>query len=87
MDALLSRLGVQALNYALRSGIIFTSNYAIGQCSRLLKTVDDRNARAELKTLQRLIDSKIKVHLEPHPVFELDCLLMSKPRLYHPPSR
>jgi hypothetical protein len=61
MDALLARLGVQALNYAIRSGIVLTSNYAIGQCSRLLKTVDDREARLELKRLQKLIDSKLKV--------------------------
>jgi hypothetical protein len=71
MDALLSRFGVQALNYAIKSGIVLTSNYAIGQCSRLLKTVDDRNVRVELKRLQRLMSSKIKVCLSfmigPHP--------------------
>lgn len=63
MDALVARLGAQALNYAIRSGIALTSNYAIGQCSRLLKTVDDRNLRAELKQLQKHIGSKIKVCL------------------------
>jgi hypothetical protein len=61
MDALLSRLGVQAINYALRSGIAITSTYAVQQCSRLLKTVDDQDIHAELRGLQQLLDSKIKV--------------------------
>lgn len=61
MDALLTRLGAQALNMAVRSGLALTSTYAIGQCSRLLKTVDDRATRAELKTLQTQLDSKIRI--------------------------
>ena len=63
MDALLSRLGVQAMNYAIRSGIALTSTYAISQCSRLLRTVEDKSAHSELRALQRLLDTKIKVHL------------------------
>lgn len=46
---------------AVRSGLALTSTYAIGQCSRLLKTVDDRATRTELKTLQTKLDSKIKI--------------------------
>lgn len=61
MDTLLARLGVQAVNYALRSGIAITSTYAVQQCSRLLKTVDDKGLHAELKELQKLLNSKIKV--------------------------
>lgn len=61
MDALLARLGAQAFNMAVRSGLALTSSYAIGQCSRLLKTVDDRATRFELKTLQAKLDSKIKI--------------------------
>lgn len=61
MDALLARLGAQALNMAVRSGLALTSSYAIGQCSRLLKTVDDRATRSELKALQTKLDSKIKI--------------------------
>lgn len=61
MDALLSRLGAHAVNYAIRSGIALTSSYAIGQCSRLLKTVDDRNVRTELKALQDQLNSKVKI--------------------------
>ena len=68
MDELLARLGVQAFNYAVRSGIAITSSYAIKQCSRLLKTVDDRVVYAELKSLQELLDSKIKVC---HPPFSI----------------
>ncbi|KUI52460.1 Ran-specific GTPase-activating protein 30 [Cytospora mali] len=61
MDALLGRLGAHAVNYAIRSGIALTSSYAIGQCSRLLKTVDDRSVRAELKSLQDQLNGKIKI--------------------------
>ncbi|KAJ0109826.1 hypothetical protein J7T55_004376 [Diaporthe amygdali] len=61
MDALLGRLGAQAVNYAIRSGIALTSSYAVGQCSRLLKTVDDRAVRAELKSLQDQLNSKVKI--------------------------
>lgn len=61
MDALLQTLGVQTFNYAIRSGIALTSKYAIGQCSRLLKSINDKAVQAELKTLQKLLDSKIKV--------------------------
>ncbi|CAN8098413.1 unnamed protein product [Discula destructiva] len=61
MDALLARLGAQAFNMAVRSGLALTSTYAIGQCSRLLKTVDDKPTRLELKALQTKLDSKIKI--------------------------
>lgn len=63
MDALLARLGVQALNYAIRSGLSVTSGYAISQCSRLLNGVDDKKLRVELESLQKLLDSKIRVSL------------------------
>lgn len=61
MEVLLARLGAQAMNMALRSGLAVTSTYAIGQCSRLLKTVDNRNLRAELKTLQDQLNTKINI--------------------------
>lgn len=61
MDALLARLGAQAVNYAIRSGIALTSTYAVGQCSRLLKTIDDRGVRHEFKSLQDQLNSKIKI--------------------------
>lgn len=61
MDALLAKLGAQAMNMAIRSGIALTSTYAFSQCSRLMKTVDDRAVRSELKKLQKTLDSKIKV--------------------------
>ncbi|GAB1315956.1 Ran-specific GTPase-activating protein 30 [Madurella fahalii] len=61
MEALLATLGVQTVNYAIRSGIALTSKYAVQQCSRLLKTVNDRAVHAELKALQKLLDSKIKI--------------------------
>ncbi|CAK7197600.1 Ran-specific GTPase-activating protein 30 [Sporothrix eucalyptigena] len=61
MDEFLGRLGIQAVNYAMRCGIAVTSTFALQQCSRLLKTVDDRPQYAELQALQRVLDSKIKV--------------------------
>ncbi|KAK1999448.1 RanGTP-binding protein [Colletotrichum falcatum] len=61
MDALLARLGAQAMNMAIRSGIALTSTYAFSQCSRLMKTVDDRAVRIEIKKLQKRLDSKIKI--------------------------
>ncbi|KAI8151432.1 hypothetical protein K4K49_010664 [Colletotrichum sp. SAR 10_70] len=61
MDALLAKLGAQAMNMAIRSGIALTSTYAFSQCSRLMKTVDDRAVRSELKKLQKTLDTKIKV--------------------------
>jgi hypothetical protein len=61
MDEFLATVGVQAMRYAIRSGIALTSSYAIGQCSRLLKSVEDKAVHAELKSLRNLLDSKIKV--------------------------
>ncbi|KAL2021284.1 hypothetical protein VTK56DRAFT_7363 [Thermocarpiscus australiensis] len=61
MDAFLATLGVQTFNYAIRSGIALTSRYAVQQCSRLLKTVNNKAVHAELKQLQKLLDSKIKI--------------------------
>ncbi|KAJ4861834.1 ranGTP-binding protein domain-containing protein [Trichoderma breve] len=61
MDEFLAAVGVQAMRYAIRSGIALTSSYAINQCSRLLKAVDDKNLHSELRILQKHLDSKIKV--------------------------
>ncbi len=61
MDALLARLGVQAVNYAMRCGIALTSSFAVQQCSRLLKTVDDKRLYAELQSLQKMLHNRIKV--------------------------
>ncbi|KAL6804041.1 RanGTP-binding domain-containing protein [Trichoderma sp. SZMC 28012] len=61
MDEFLAAVGVQAMRYAIRSGIALTSSYAINQCSRLLKAVDDKNLHSELRILQKHLDNKIKV--------------------------
>ncbi|EJT69246.1 RanGTP-binding protein [Gaeumannomyces tritici R3-111a-1] len=61
MDALLARLGAQAMNMAIRSGLALTSTYAVQQCSRLLKTVDDKSVRAELRALQQELDERIQI--------------------------
>lgn len=61
MDEFLATVGVQAMRYAIRSGIALTSTYALGQCSRLLKSIDDKKLYVEFKALQNLLDSKMKV--------------------------
>ncbi|OJJ50189.1 hypothetical protein ASPZODRAFT_128811 [Penicilliopsis zonata CBS 506.65] len=60
MDAFLTRLTQQAMNYAIRSGIAITASYAIRQSSRLLKNVGGED-RDELLLLQRRLESKIHV--------------------------
>lgn len=61
MENLLAAIGSQAMKYAIRSGIALTSRYAIGQCSRLLSTVSDRETYSQLMSLQKRLDSKVKV--------------------------
>ncbi|KAL7962269.1 RanGTP-binding domain-containing protein [Trichoderma compactum] len=61
MDEFLAAVGIQAMRYAIRSGIALTSSYAISQCSRLLKVVDDKGLHSELRILQKHLDGKIKV--------------------------
>ncbi len=63
MDEFLARLGVQAVNYAMRCGIALTSTFALQQCSRFLKRVDDKSQHAELQSLQTTLERKIKVCL------------------------
>ncbi|CAK7264969.1 hypothetical protein SEPCBS57363_001351 [Sporothrix epigloea] len=45
----------------MRCGIALTSTFAMQQCSRLLKSVDNSSQYSELQTLQRKLDSKIKI--------------------------
>ncbi|KAF4967277.1 hypothetical protein FZEAL_10553 [Fusarium zealandicum] len=61
MDEFLATVGVQAMRYAIRSGIALTSSYALGQCSRLLKSVEDETIYAQLKALRNTLDIRIKV--------------------------
>ncbi|KAL2149368.1 hypothetical protein VTH82DRAFT_8716 [Thermothelomyces myriococcoides] len=61
MDALLQTLGAQTVNFAIRSGLALTSRYAVQQCSRLLKSVNDKAVRVELRTLQKVLDDRIKI--------------------------
>jgi hypothetical protein len=65
MDALLASLGMYAVNCAARlavkNGIAITAKHATQQCSRLLKTVDNKSDRAKLKKLQKELDNKIRV--------------------------
>jgi len=65
MDALLMSIGMYAVNcagrLAVKNGIAYTAQYTTKQCSRLLKAVDDKGDRVELKRLKNLLSSKIKV--------------------------
>ncbi|KAL9483829.1 hypothetical protein ACSS6W_002618 [Trichoderma asperelloides] len=61
MDDFLAAVGAQAMRYAIRSGIALTSSYAINQCSRLLKAVDDKSLHSELRLLQKQLHGKIKI--------------------------
>ncbi|GME23686.1 hypothetical protein GTA08_BOTSDO13776 [Neofusicoccum parvum] len=61
MDILLSKVTQQAMNYAIRSGIVITSSYAMKQCSRLVKSVDNAVEKQELAALQMRLESKIRI--------------------------
>ncbi|KAK0640975.1 RanGTP-binding protein-domain-containing protein [Cercophora newfieldiana] len=65
MDALVET--VKQLGWKQAQQILFTAavkptvEYTIKACSRLLKGVDDKAIHAELKTLQKLLDGKVKI--------------------------
>lgn len=61
MEQFLSLVGMQAMKLAVRSGMVFTSSYALKQYSQFLTTVNDRQLFDELRSLQTDLDSKIKV--------------------------
>lgn len=65
MDELLATIGSQAMKFAIRSGIAFTSRYALSQCNRLLTAVEDEDISSshknELVALQTTLEGKIKV--------------------------
>ncbi|OAA42364.1 Ran GTP-binding protein [Beauveria brongniartii RCEF 3172] len=49
------------MKLAVKSGIVFTSSYALQQYSHFLTTVTDEKLSFKLKTLQDELDSKIKI--------------------------
>ncbi|KAF4310674.1 hypothetical protein GTA08_BOTSDO13776 [Botryosphaeria dothidea] len=61
MDVLLSKVTQQAMNYAIRSGIVITSSYAMKQCSRLIRSVDNSVEKQELAALQLRLEGKIRI--------------------------
>ncbi|PNY28096.1 Ran-specific GTPase-activating protein 30 [Tolypocladium capitatum] len=61
MDEFLASVRLAAWRYAIRSGVALTSSYALDQFARLLGSVSDKNLYLELRTLQKLLDGKIKV--------------------------
>ncbi|KAM3469211.1 hypothetical protein MY5147_007231 [Beauveria neobassiana] len=60
MEQFLSLVGMQAMKLAVKSGIVFTSSYALQQYSHFLTTVTDEKLSLKLKTLQDELDSRIK---------------------------
>ncbi|KAK3381587.1 RanGTP-binding protein-domain-containing protein [Podospora didyma] len=61
MDLFLASLGAQAYSLIQKRVLTFTSTYALEQCSRLLKTVNDKALRKELRSLQKQLDHKIRI--------------------------
>ncbi|MCJ1436040.1 hypothetical protein MMC27_005418 [Xylographa pallens] len=61
MDILLGKVTQQAMNYAIRSGITITANYAFRQSSRFLQNVEDSSVKDELEILQERLRSKINI--------------------------
>ncbi|OAA70531.1 Ran GTP-binding protein [Cordyceps fumosorosea ARSEF 2679] len=61
MEQFLSLVGMQAMKLAVRSGIVFTSSYALKQYSHLLTTVSDEQLSDELRKLQGDLDCKIQI--------------------------
>jgi hypothetical protein len=65
---------VKQLGWKQAQQILFTAavkpsvEYAIKSCSRLVKSVDDKAIHAELKTLQKLLDVKVKVGVPNQPI-------------------
>jgi hypothetical protein len=51
----------QAQHLLFTAAVKPTVEYTIKACSRLLKGVDDKATHAELKTLQKALDGKVKV--------------------------
>ncbi|KAH0558868.1 hypothetical protein GP486_004503 [Trichoglossum hirsutum] len=60
MEALLSKITQQTINYAIRSGIGIAGAYAIRQCSRLAENAEGDD-REDLIALQNRLDSKIRI--------------------------
>ncbi|KUJ23158.1 Ran-binding-domain-containing protein [Mollisia scopiformis] len=61
MDIVLGKITQHAMNYAIRAGIGITASYTIKQTSRLLRTVDDNADYQELRDLQEILNSNIKI--------------------------
>jgi hypothetical protein len=76
MDALLARLGYQAINVALRSGLSIASSLAVQHLSKLLKRVDDSPMRRELRSLQHTLKARMGLLLPIIDIIELKCVLL-----------
>ncbi|KAK6526040.1 hypothetical protein TWF281_011080 [Arthrobotrys megalospora] len=60
MDDLLAKIASQTVTFAIRSGIGVASSFAIGQCTRYIRTIRG-SERAEIMMLKDRLDVKIKV--------------------------
>jgi len=87
MDVFVETLKVLAFKQAqhiLHSAVAKpTVEYAIQQCSRLVRNIDDKAIHGELKTLQRLLDGKVKVGSPPAHQHPLRACRLTQRRSYH----
>ncbi|KAJ6256158.1 hypothetical protein Dda_8993 [Drechslerella dactyloides] len=60
MDDLLAKIASQTVTFAIRSGIGVASSFAIGQCTRYIRTIRG-SERAEIMMLKDRLDTKIKI--------------------------
>ncbi|KAI5849891.1 RanGTP-binding protein-domain-containing protein [Tricharina praecox] len=60
MEIFLNKVSQQAVSFAIRSGIIVTSQFAIRQCGRYISSIKGKD-RKELQRLQERLETKIKI--------------------------
>ncbi|KAG0135850.1 RanGTP-binding protein-domain-containing protein [Tuber indicum] len=60
MDFFLAKVSQQAVSFAIRSGIIVTSQFAIKECSRYISSIKGKD-RQELQALQDRLEQKIRI--------------------------
>ncbi|KAF8244136.1 Ran-binding-domain-containing protein [Wilcoxina mikolae CBS 423.85] len=60
MDYFLAKVSQQAVTFAIRSGIIVTSQFAIRQCGRYISSIKGKD-RKELQRLQERLETKIRI--------------------------
>ncbi|KAA8915071.1 RanGTP-binding protein-domain-containing protein [Sphaerosporella brunnea] len=60
MEVFLNKVSQQAVTFAIRSGIIVTSQFAIRQCGRYISSIKGKD-RKEIQRLQARLETKIRI--------------------------